>query len=190
MSEEMERRPRKFVTEDLSDEFVNDFINDGETDEESVLDTDSDHSEADPDYFPDAIEMEIDAAVNQMFAAETTDAFVAAADVDISGLDISAMERQSASSTIVMNNEQQYDIRDNVDLTTQEEIVDLPVIHLDLLQFGDEVIAEGPSKSSTFKPKKRPRSPLPTVESAGPSITPSAGGFIGSGKFITFVLFT
>ena len=39
----------------------------------------------------------------------------------------------------------------------------------------------GTKPQSGWKPQKRSRSPLPSLEESGPSITPSAGDFIGSG---------
>lgn len=54
-----------------------------------------------------------------------------------------------------------------------------------------EVVADevaGPStrnpgtSTNAFKPLKRPRSPLPTVEETGPSFVPNSGGFTGVGK--------
>lgn len=36
---------------------------------------------------------------------------------------------------------------------------------------------------ASVKPPKRARSPLPSIESSGPSITPSIGGFTASGTF-------
>lgn len=62
-----------------------------------------------------------------------------------------------------------------------EEIIEVPVI----VEENVEPAVEEPSPSTSatpFKPQKRARSSMPTIEDSGPSITPGDGGFIGSGK--------
>lgn len=198
--EDMERRSKRFVTEDLSDEHAQEFINSHESDEE--IDYNSDDSILDPTFVPDAIERDesLDAAVNDMVAAESTNAYIDAASVDLSALDITAIENPIASSTLRKHfGPLEYDVIDDIDLLSSgEELVDVPVIHGEVADLppGYEIIAEGPepstscARTSSHKPKKRLRSPLPTIETTGPSITPGSGGFTGTGKFITLVLFT
>lgn len=153
---------KKVNLEELSDEQLLEFIDSVDSDDDIYS---SDDSVNDPDYIVDNIEPDttaelsksdenaIDNCIDVMNEAETTDAFVEA-------INFSMNISEIPSSTLVMD-------------VAAVETVD----------------TEGPSSSTPtttnarFKPAKRARSPLPTVETTGPLVQPSAGGFTGEGIY-------
>ncbi|XP_050503221.1 uncharacterized protein LOC126882370 [Diabrotica virgifera virgifera] len=151
------KRTKRFRLGDLTDEQIEQLMNSVETDEET--DYDSDDSVKDPDFVVDDIEKDVIAeCLNEMENADTTDQF-------LDGLHISAFDVPSASSIFTGNNENYDEV--GVDVEHQTKI-------------RAENKAELQASTSSSRPAKRMRSPLPIHEEDGPSIEPSAGGFIGA----------
>lgn len=130
-------------------------------------DCDSDDNVVDPDYVNDSIEPDtleegdeqvIAECIDEMNAAETTDAFIQAINLS---LNLSAMEQPVASSTFVQN----FSAVETV--VTQEPFT---------------------SNATMIKAPKRARSPLPIIETNGPSVQPTTGGFTEGGMTIFTVL--
>lgn len=81
---------------------------------------------------------------------------------------------------------QHYIHHPHLNVSTEEVVVTTEEVEQAL---GEVVIHDEPSTStSRFKPPKRQRSPLPEIQSTGPSIVPSAGGFTGTGKMSTRII--
>lgn len=154
---------------ELTEDQVLDFLDSVQTDEEVESSSDEDFS--DSELVLDEITPEDEARQytepcqakeitqhNEIYAEEECISEILKNDVFFNNelsVNLSGLECPSASTSI----------------SSEVPIVSMPIA---------EVSASTPS-SSTRK-SKRPRSPLPLIESSGPSNHPSAGGFNGIGK--------
>lgn len=163
----MSRRREIFKLKDLSDEQIDNLAHD--SDDESLVDYDSDDSVGDPNYCPDPIEAETDGfiadALNAMASNETSTAFLG----NLTAFDLSAIG-EAASSTM-----QEVAAFETVNSSEEESV--RPIIEPTIV--GGSSAANEPEK---FKKPKRVCSPMPTIEATGPSVEPNSGGFYGSGK--------
>lgn len=187
--------------EELSDEQLDDFLNENFSDSDSVKSVEDVYSSGDEindDYTPDPTEQEVNScienALNDMAAGESSTAFICNATnltFDMSAIEAVAsstlrefaeLQNVNAGATInIARDVPAYEIVDNVDLLSSpeyEEIFEEVVVPVD-----DEE-ATTTARSRPFRKAKRRRSPLPSLESSGPSFTPNAGGFTGAGKRI------
>lgn len=157
-------RERKQVKlSDLTEDELIEFMDSVESGEDYSTDDEYD----DPTFAPNEISAHeispeeeecIQECIQNM---ENSDAFIAEA-ANFS-LNISAIEPPSASSTL------------NPAEAARIEYVDVPVF--------EEQAADVPTTSTAVqKPGKRPRSPLPFLETTGPIYVPSTGGFTGESK--------
>lgn len=178
----MDFRSRKNVkVSELNDEQLLEFMESVESDEGDDLSSDDDID--DPDFVLDEISAEDERYISQVCHQinEDESGFVnQAADYSLNMSTI-AQALPSASSTLqpelTVSNEEVV-----VSTEQHDESIGEIVVH-------EVVHEEGPSTSTPrFKPPKRARSPLPEIESTGPSIVPSAGGFTGTGNMFTCLI--
>lgn len=157
-----DRNRNRFNISAMTDEQLMEFMDSVETDEEN--DFSRDDEDKDPNYMPDEISPEEEHCISQCIRdMDNSDMFIARA-IDMS-LNISALDAPSGSSTLV-------------GITETENVENIQVEETVTTSAPEEPVAS----TSAKKPAKRARSPLPMVESSGPTNVPSAGGFIGEGK--------
>lgn len=159
-------RERRVVTgrvrlSDISDEDLAEFMDSVETDD----DYSSDDTLDDPNYEPEAISAEDAHAISQCLHDmdhQTSDMFIANA-VNLS-LNLSGMDLPSASSTAHFNHSAAIVAAEETVSTEEEQTVE-PIPSTSFIQL-----------TSTPAHSKRPRSPLPSIETTGPVFVPSRGG--------------
>lgn len=165
-----------FRTGDLTPEEVEEFMKSVE-DELSDESIESEH-EDDSDYNPhlDQICPEDDLAIDQHLQDAQHDTIMLARAINMS-LDLSGIDLPpSASSTMhpVLSLSHEEEVQ-----TTMYEEVDVEV-ETEEAQPSTSTAVETPAG---VRPAKRARSPLPSMDVTGPTVTPSTGGFTGTGEF-------
>lgn len=155
----MHRQTRNsFKLRELSQEEINVFMDSVETDSEDG-DFSDDDSFADPDFDPhlDEISPEDELAIHQhLQVGDNTETNLVHDFVQAINASLNLDDLPSASSTMH------------------------PILSL---SHEEEVETEQPSTSTAVvRPAKRVRSPLPSFETTGPIVTPSTGGYTGTGK--------
>lgn len=165
-------KSKKFNLSNMNDDELQEFMDSVETDESDSGDFSSGDEFNDPDYIPDEISAEeeqcISQAIREMNAGETSDFFIQAVNMSLNVYDL-----PPASSTIIET------VAATETVETTEAIASTSQA-METLEIAEETETVE-STTSHFKPQKRPRSPLPSIEITGPDIVPSAGGFIGAG---------
>lgn len=153
---EMERRARSYKLRELTEEEILEIMDSVETDVEGDEDDyNSDDSIKDPDFGPriHQISSEDEKAIDQNIAILNNDTdFFLSSDLFL----------PSASTTL-----------HNISLFNEltEETEPQPST--------STTVQPQPANSKLFRPPKRARSPLPSMENSGPEVIPGAGGFAG-----------
>lgn len=161
MAERTRKPSERIKLSALTEEQVVELMESIDTDDEEVFSDDDEL--VDPDYNPAEISPE----------HETTDAFIAKA-VNMS-LNLTK-EMPCASSTLTAANIEPYII--------DETVATLPEVVAETVATTTQAVA-----SSSHQTQKRARSPLPSMETTGPTSTPSAGGFTGASNGYYFLFY-
>lgn len=202
---------------ELSDEEIREFMDSAETDSESDYDSDDDVN--DPNYIPDEITPEIPEQITPEIPDEVTPISpederaismylkeISIGNVADFSLNISSLDAPPASSTFregkfqlcytVSTLYSKFHIvfftvyvpveQDDIEaVLSEEEVEPIPSTSIAV----EPVPSTSRAVPSILNPSKRARSPLPSLEVTGPSITPSDGGFSGQSKnwFFKFI---
>lgn len=161
-------KQKKFNLCSLTDEEIADLMNSIETDDE--FEEDSDNSIEDPDYrCDDNLKPEENAMIDDCLQLIDSSSLVNAIDLSMNVGDFSSnITDVSQQVSVTVTNEKENAVpQDNIITELPESISAKPQIEA----------------TTSLKPKKRARSPLPSVEASGPQIIPTAGGFTGGGQY-------
>nr|XP_047128015.1 piggyBac transposable element-derived protein 4-like [Hydra vulgaris] len=190
---------KKFNLSAMSDEEIVNFMNSAETDDECE---DFDLSFEDPDYHCDELQPEPNTTINSNFQLLDFDNRFKDPDYQCDELqpehstiinsclqlmDSSSLTKALHFSMNVSNfnlseidePKQTVTLNKDISITLQNEDANPALHELQTKATMSTPQSEVAIKTS-FKPKKRARSPLPCVEVSGPPVTPSAGGFTGA----------
>lgn len=183
---------------ELTDDELLEFIDSVESENEMY---DSDGSVTDPDYVIDHIkpddtlldvdEQEIMEGIDEKNAADIKNAIEDGINIKTDDT-LSLIDEQA-----IMEGIEEMNAADNTDAFIQAINISMNISDIEQLTHSfliDDVAVEtietqpttstGIATNTLFKPAKRCRSPLPTVEDTGPKIQPTAGGFTGGGATI------
>lgn len=173
------RSRSRFITSDMSEEMVEEMMNSVESDDQEA----SDNNDSDPELFDeddeDDVQSETQAMINNaihdMGINETSADFIANLPIDL-------------DETVPTASSSTYNIFEKISLLSSEE----DTVEVEVETSPQPSTSMGPPQpppllpppQTRFKRAKRARSPLPSLQEDGPSITPGNGGFIGQGEYI------
>lgn len=145
----------------LNDDEIEKFLNSIEDDDDDEIDLDN--SIEDPDYRCDELEPEDNEMISDCLQVMDSSTFMNAINLSIN------VSTFSLNPTDVQHHIPSIDDNASSDNTPRAES------SIDLSE------RQKIEATTSMKSKKRARSPLPIIESSGPQVTPSSGGFTGSG---------
>lgn len=174
-------RKKKYNISTMTDEQIEDLMNSVYDSDDGSDYTDDDDSVADPDYDyqTDVLTAEDEPVLNLDQTTSTPEMSTTNPDetflIQAVNLSLNVTYNVSEESVEVIQNLSQT--TSTPEMATTELSTNDPESAQQIASTSTQVTAK---TITTFKPPKRPRSPLPIVEVTGPRIVPSAGGFTGT----------